>query len=267
MTCLSYNLTFYVAHVKTVSFCWNLSRNGESLCHFPKEVMMEEIMSRVPADSLVQFKCVNKLWYALISALINGPAFVAKQLHNSKNKSSPLYSPSPSVDHRLITLPLLTLFNYVDDNNRYISVKEDLNVPHLQNENFGANWSKEFSQNQRMLERMRIPVREFGYDSRAKDYKLVAIWRLPIGVAKVEVYTLRSGSWREINISLDSSENIKGYAHLDGLSWRGVCYWILQSFSDDNVILCFNICDEDFHIIPLPNLEDISRFICVFQRE
>ncbi|PON70826.1 hypothetical protein PanWU01x14_078520 [Parasponia andersonii] len=220
---------------------------------------MEEIMSRVPADSLAQF---NKLWYAAISALINGPAFVDKQLHNSKNKSSnPLlfYSPSPSVDHRLITLPSLTLFNDVDDdNNRYISAKEDLNVPHLQYENFGANWSKEFSQIQRMLQRMRIPVWEFGYDSRAKDCKLVAIWRLPIGVAKVEVYTLGSDSWREINIPLDLSENIKGCAHLDGLSWRGVCHWILPSFLDDNVILCFSLCDEDFHIISLPNLEDIT---------
>lgn len=54
----------------------------------PEEVV-EEILLRLPADSLVRFKCVCKSWYALI----NDPSFVHKHLirlkiENSKSSSS-----------------------------------------------------------------------------------------------------------------------------------------------------------------------------------
>ena len=44
-------------------------------------------------------------------------------------------------------------------------------------------------------------VTGFGYDSRANDYKVVAIWFPFVGLDEVEVYvyTLGFDSWREIN--------------------------------------------------------------------
>ena len=55
------------------------------ICDLPKEVV-EEIMLRMSPQSLKQFKCVSKTWYAFINALINNPAFVAKHLENMKKK-------------------------------------------------------------------------------------------------------------------------------------------------------------------------------------
>ncbi|GMN73641.1 hypothetical protein TIFTF001_053724, partial [Ficus carica] len=56
------------------------------ICDLPKE-LVEEIMSRMSPESLKQFKCVSKTWYAFINALISNPAFVAKHLENMKKKS------------------------------------------------------------------------------------------------------------------------------------------------------------------------------------
>ncbi|GMN53143.1 hypothetical protein TIFTF001_022289 [Ficus carica] len=52
-------------------------RNDE----MPDEVL-EEILSWVPPESLIRFKCVSKSWNALINSLIKDSAFVNKHLHN-----------------------------------------------------------------------------------------------------------------------------------------------------------------------------------------
>ncbi|PHU05426.1 hypothetical protein BC332_26248 [Capsicum chinense] len=53
-------------------------------CHFNcpfKDVIIMEILCRLPVRYLVQFKCVSKLWNALIS----DPYFVNKHLNHAKN--------------------------------------------------------------------------------------------------------------------------------------------------------------------------------------
>lgn len=58
-----------------------------SFSHLPEKVV-EEIMSRLPAESLLHFKHVNKPWYFIVSALMNDMTFVAKHIRNTINKSS-----------------------------------------------------------------------------------------------------------------------------------------------------------------------------------
>ena len=267
-----------------------------SFCHLPKEVM-EEIMLFVPADSLVQLKRVNKCWYSIISALINDTTFVAKHLLITRIQSSPslLFNlPSHSADHQLITLPLLNIFNDDDDNNdHFFSVTEALNLP--------VNWNPIYQswdihhcdgilclvhktngtmilfnpalQESRILPKSKnaIDCRSpivigFGYDSRANDYKVVAIWFPFGGLAKVEVYTMGFDSWREINFSEDLSDCIED-AFLDGVFLKGIFYWLLHSdafLEEVCETLCFNLCNEEFDLIQHPDLEDfpLTRYWC-----
>ncbi|PON39064.1 F-box domain containing protein [Parasponia andersonii] len=52
-----------------------------SCCDLPEEALVE-ILSWVPPQSLIRFKCVSKSWYALINFLIRSPDFVNKHLRN-----------------------------------------------------------------------------------------------------------------------------------------------------------------------------------------
>ncbi|XP_022159366.1 putative F-box protein At3g52320, partial [Momordica charantia] len=54
-----------------------------SLGNLPEEVMIE-ILSRLPPESLVRFKCVRKSWYALI----NNPNFATKHFANFPQSST-----------------------------------------------------------------------------------------------------------------------------------------------------------------------------------
>ncbi|PON44946.1 F-box domain containing protein [Trema orientale] len=52
----------------------------------PEEVFVE-IFSWLPLESLMQFKCVSKSWYALINYLVKNPTFVNKQIYNIDKKN------------------------------------------------------------------------------------------------------------------------------------------------------------------------------------
>ncbi|GMN75056.1 hypothetical protein TIFTF001_052523 [Ficus carica] len=61
----------------------------------PDEVL-EKILSWVPLESLIRFKCVSKSWNAPINSLIEDSAFVNKHLQ-STSIPFPLFSSSPAV--------------------------------------------------------------------------------------------------------------------------------------------------------------------------
>lgn len=117
-----------------------------SFYDLPKEVV-EEIMSRVPAISVLRFKCVNKYWHALISALINDQIFVSKHLDYAKNNchASLIFSDEcPHVDHRWIDcdesckLSLITMVNDSEIDNIRVAL-EFLKLPLIQSET-GYMW-------------------------------------------------------------------------------------------------------------------------------
>ena len=148
----------------------------------------------------------------------------------SQSSPSLLFNlPSHSADHQLITLPLLNIFNDDDNNDHFFSVTEALNLPFTWN--YNHQWQNIYHcngilflvktdgtmilcnpvlQESRILPKSKNAIdgqsligTSFGYDSRANDYKVVAIWFPFVGLAKVEVYTLGYDSWREINFSKD----------------------------------------------------------------
>ncbi|XP_030502019.2 putative F-box protein At2g02030 [Cannabis sativa] len=261
-----------------------------SFCDLPEEII-EKIMLWVPADSLVQSKVVNKFWYSLISGLINDPKFVSDHLLIAKNQSSAslLFKwPSHHVDHRLIAYKLLTV-NYDDrgEDDPLMSVSEPLSIhlPELIGDE--SSWHCSYHCdglillvsdvgrmalcNPALKEFMFLPqprnfiiegpprypngVVEFGFDSANNDYKCVVIWCH--NKCKVEVYTMSSNSWREINMPQDIVDIITSNVLGNPLYWEGVCYWLGHDLDNYyyRVILSFNLSNEEFHLIRLPHFK------------
>ncbi|XP_062083848.1 putative F-box protein At3g49520 [Humulus lupulus] len=230
-----------------------------SFCNLPSDIV-EKIMLWVPADSLVQLKFVNKFWYSHMSAFINNPEFVAKHLLITKIQSSLSLlcfgRPSPHIDHRLVTYPLFTIIYDDDDddddddeNDHFITVTEALSIPLLDLN----KWDKMYHCdglillvnndlgtmvlcNPALKESMILPEPKnvqieaypdigFELDSKNNKYKCVAIW-CGYKECQVQVYTVGSDSWREINMSQELCY---------GLCWGdfealGVEDWALKSY-------------------------------------
>nr|WRO64594.1 MYB transcription factor protein [Rosa persica] len=93
----------------------------------------------------------------------------------------------------------------------------------------------------------------FGYDSKAKSYKVVRVVDFSGGCIdpskRAEVYTLGTNSWREIETNIQSHVY---WSPCFVIYFNGISYWIAYIF-DKEFILSFNMSDELFHEIPLPN--------------
>ncbi|KAM6598198.1 hypothetical protein CsatA_008722 [Cannabis sativa] len=287
-------------------------------CDLPSEVV-EKIMLLVPADSVVEFKSLNKFWYSCISTFINDPKFVAKHLLNTKSESSISFlcfeDPSPHDDHRMITYPLLTIIQVdgddtiihdndddtiihgddddvtvIHDDDEYDSKKDHfravtayLSIPSLDM----SRWDNIYHCDGLLLlvnycfkktitmvlcnptskEFMILPKPKyvtisfcpryigFEHDSRNNKYKCVSIW-LYREECKVEVYTVGSDSWREINMSQDVMDYIVHTELCKGVCFGGVCYWYISQPGIDK-ILSFDMSSEEFRMIDLPDFKHL----------
>ncbi|PON47168.1 F-box domain containing protein [Trema orientale] len=255
----------------------------------PEEVVME-LFSWVAPESLMRLKCVNKSWYAHINSLMKDRAFVSKHLDNMKkmmlSSTCILFCCVPPFRHRNPDSPgqkqfkSLTVFH--DDSDNHINyVCEVFNLPasllramnsahafkshcngiicvaHLQEIILLNPTTKEW----RTLSRSCLDYDDltamgvgFGYDSRANDYKIIRfghtkflLGRIQHFKTRAEIYSMRSDSWREIGIHLvfDSSPHLGNEVFC-----KGVFYWFMRTH---NVIISFNMFDEVFHSIPLPD--------------
>ncbi|KAL0014065.1 hypothetical protein SO802_001134 [Lithocarpus litseifolius] len=110
---------------------------------------------------------------------------------------------------------------------------------------------------------------KFGYDHKSSDYKVDRIVSFgddsivgPDRPPLVEVYTLSTDSWRQINTVLDASilsDPCKFEIYLNGayhwLAYRSEQPW---PHGDTELIISFDMSDEVFQIIRMPELEDVS---------
>ncbi|EXB60968.1 Putative F-box protein [Morus notabilis] len=264
-----------------------------SFHHLPTEVV-EEIMSWVPADELIRFKRVSKSWYGVISGLIDDPSFVAKHLRHTKMRfsSSLIFTHfCPHLDHNGVDcqgdiFSLVTVLNGDHDDDRILSVIEELNLPPPRDggHNRLGRWRIRYHsdgiiclvQDARTIMVCNPVLREcrllpltnyarnvgeflpsamgFGYDSRAKQYKVVAIWNCV--TVKVEVHTLGTESWREFILPRDM--DIAEFVYEAAVYRMGVCYWVVRDFEGHDMNLCFDMSDEEFYVTQFPDLSDIK---------
>ncbi|XP_026429112.1 uncharacterized protein LOC113325094 [Papaver somniferum] len=91
----------------------------------------------------------------------------------------------------------------------------------------------------------------FGYDYKTGDYKLVTVvFRRATNCSDINVYTLRSGSWKTIQRVPYYLYN--KYLH-EGVFFNGALHWFAHTFGKDSTaLMCFDIVNERSMEIALP---------------
>ncbi|GAV89690.1 FBA_1 domain-containing protein [Cephalotus follicularis] len=98
----------------------------------------------------------------------------------------------------------------------------------------------------------------FGYDHKIDDYKVVRIWSYVTQdcggemSVRVEVCTLKTDCWREINTNLMEIPITEGYFDCATYFNGFFCWWATGIDGENKVILAFHFSDEAFQTIPLP---------------
>ena len=233
-----------------------------------------EILSRLPAKSLIRFRCVCKAWRALIS----DPYFIRKHLSRINTKISTSYSlllreqvfqsieyeailkclshddPLPS---RRLDFPVLDLLLEIPhvviagSCNGLVCLVLDVNAKGFHTIMVWNPCTGEF-QVLPPLEFRDNYFWGFGYDSTIDDYKVV-LGSCEAGHEVIFVYELKSGSWRKL-------EKLNRYF---GVHWVGclvnqALHWILKEMKDGRLfalkLVSFDLAEEKFHEVPSPFL-------------
>ncbi|KAL5555709.1 hypothetical protein UlMin_037945 [Ulmus minor] len=237
--------------------------------HLPKEIM-EEILLRLPPKSLVRFKCVCKSW----NLLINDPSFINKHLLSCTTlflTGKKLLSPENICNDKSDNISFLIEEFDIPGSNKYPLLWY---FPHSHCNGIICVCPYDIFEetiilcNPAIKELKVLPKsffnkdsinREigFGYDSISCDYKVVRIftlggkWRNE--VSKAEVFTLGTDSWREIRTDI----NFRCCLSSRGRYYKGVYYWwnILSPIDYDDMIVSFDMHEEKFKSIPLPDYD------------
>ncbi|KAL3726858.1 hypothetical protein ACJRO7_031715 [Eucalyptus globulus] len=245
----------------------------------PEDIVVD-ILLRLPAKSLVRFKCVCKRWRSLISDrafanshlqrlkagdLIPSQRFIISGCNGSlktvdyealddgggEGRMVVPHGIKPLWEPRIVgscdgLVCLLGPSNFVIYNP---TTRECIELP-------GPNF----------VDRVRLSgVSGFGYDSQSDDYKLVADassssdenWKLAI-------FSLKSGSWRSIELPFQEEFNeLTG----QGVYWKGALHWhvyVLCMYDKrEGVIMSFDLLEEKFHeVLPVP-VPEVDEDICL----
>ncbi|XP_062009189.1 F-box/kelch-repeat protein At3g06240-like isoform X1 [Rosa rugosa] len=194
------------------------------------DCVIDDILSRLPAKSLLRFRCVCKAWRALIS----DPYFIRKHLSCIDTKISTSYS-------LLIKEQIFRSAEYeailkcLSHDGPLPSRRLDFLVlpqPSL--------WSQHFFSG-------------FGYDSTSNDYKVILASHTSSNEFDVVVFTLKSGSWRKLGRLNRYSE--VSWVSLAGCLVNEALHWVLEEEDDRLItsrIVSFDLAEEKFYEIPLP---------------
>ncbi|XP_062009188.1 F-box/kelch-repeat protein At3g06240-like [Rosa rugosa] len=238
------------------------------------DCVIVDILSRLPAKSLLRFRCVCKAWRALIS----DPYFIRKHLSCINTKISTSYSllikddifrsaeyeailkclsrggPLPS---RRLDFPVLdpsfdiATIGIVGSCNGLICLVRDI----VARESFTFMlWNPCTGESQVLpqppLHSSQQYFLGFGYDSTTDDYKVI-LGSYRSGHEFVVVFTLKSGSWRKL-------ERLNRYfeVHWGGCLVNEALHWVLDELEDGRLIaskmVSFDLAEEKFHEIPFP---------------
>lgn len=236
--------------------------------HFQEDTIME-ILSWLPVQSLLQFKCVSKVWMTLISE----PYFITKHLKNSRNSQKLLVSLRYRLrnEYTLYTCPLSSVqrieevqkLDYPCVKGRpcrckiYCSYDNLVIVGVSDYEHDRVLLWNPSTRESILLPDSIIPPKEgdiwtwgLGYDSTSDDYKILKIDL----DTKGEILELKSGSWRLTDKHPTISFKHCVISYTDSLAFvHQAFHWLDLSLS--SYVVSFSISDEVYTEIPL--LEEI----------
>ncbi|XP_048139111.1 F-box/kelch-repeat protein At3g06240-like [Rhodamnia argentea] len=251
--------------------------SAETMGDIFTEGIFIDILSRLPAKSLIRFKRVSKGWRSLISDLISDPSFVKLHLQRLKARdlipSQRIIIGSPC-DNLLQTVDYETLDHGSED--PLVVVPHSIEVPCRKPCIVGScdglvcllESGIFLICNPTTREYRELPVSDiprdyelfcgFGYDPRSDDYKIVE------GVVdygnwenwEVARFSFKSGSWRRIQFPYQ--ELIHQQVSLSGVYWNGALHWYVYDLISDkkSMIMSFDLSEERFHWeLPVPEVD------------
>ncbi|KAK4254253.1 hypothetical protein QN277_009657 [Acacia crassicarpa] len=244
--------------------------------YLPPEIIID-ILKRLRVKSLLRFRAVCKDWRNLLKS----PFFIEEHYHRSAHKGplltchvsnrNPIYSPlclfrleKETVEAERIHLKD---FDFSRRVSCIIGSSNGLLCVKLGYEKFGPPPSL-FLLNPATREVMQVPRSTndvgscchfgFGCSSVVGDYKIVRIHKerinsqINISVDRVEVYSLRTGSWKEVEFGV-----IQGASFLDNpVAVNGAIFWlgiILEGKYSRPVVISFDLAMEVFTLIRMPS--------------
>nr|POF07470.1 putative f-box protein [Quercus suber] len=209
--------------------------------YLPVEVI-EEILVRQPAKSLMRFRSVCKTWYSLIS----NSRFATAHLARSKQRPSPyfLFERGGRGDLRfsLHSNPAIDSSDFTEFHppyeDRYAKL-EIISIVHY------------------------IPCcHGFGYHAPTNEYKVVRITHPEEGkdTLVAEIYSFNNGEYRLLTFSPSAPFYLR-YGNTASVFMNGALHWLVEQQQNlmYNLIMSFNLGGETvFHEVPVPKVLEIE---------
>ncbi|XP_048128052.1 F-box protein CPR1-like [Rhodamnia argentea] len=247
----------------------------------PHDVVVE-ILKRLPAESLLRFRCVSRSW----RSTIDDPRFVALHLNHSALDASNRYLVCLEWRHRLcfllpnesLTLPFQSLieipfvnpsncYGFVVSSNGLIWVAEILSNGCCQTMYLWNLFTRKHKvvrgscpEHQFFSKETAHVVLGFCFDVRSNDYKIVRIIYFPDdnrryfgGSTLVEIYSLSTDSWRSLECEVPSFSGYRRAVFLNGnLHWFAFKFEDLLELGGYGAIVLFDVAGEVFDEMALP---------------
>nr|XP_023884337.1 F-box/kelch-repeat protein At3g23880-like [Quercus suber]XP_023884338.1 F-box/kelch-repeat protein At3g23880-like [Quercus suber] len=259
--------------------------------YLPDEILTH-IFTFLPIKSIIICASVSKTW----KSLIKNPTFISTHLHHSHNKSQNLFL---LLNISRNDREVYTLHKEDDDPDftEYASFDSPFHGPHLRHPHHNVvgtcngllclsdgspYFAKElFLWNPCVRKLLQFPIPRdtfnthglfqasfgFGFDPKTNDYKVVRILSIfggsPLDFGKsrhvVEVYSLFAGEWRMLSASDSLPLTYAIISSGPPAFANGALHWI--AFSNDNkqFVLVFDLGDEVFRQILLPELPSYTE--------
>ncbi|KAL4353125.1 hypothetical protein GQ457_06G000170 [Hibiscus cannabinus] len=235
------------------------------------EVLVFDILAKLPVKSLIRFKCVCKHW----SSSFQTPLFITQHHHNHLRNNNLNFIFKRSIG---TSIHYFNLFELSTEDGQSFSLKQNICFP-LCNDVwhnpgvFGpcngifcvesadnlSLWNPSTRQfkilPQPPVQRppsvvTRIFYFGFGYDSQTDDYKVLRFASDVHINGQVDLYSLKANSWKKI-----PRPGVSGW----GGDWydshvNGIFYWPAYGPNSvgDSCILSFDMVNERFSTLPLP---------------
>nr|XP_043637024.1 F-box protein At3g07870-like [Erigeron canadensis] len=247
----------------------------------PKDIIINDILSRVPARHILRFKSVCKSWYSLF----RNPNFIIKHFQTQSFHSDPSFIFTPQTLSSSSSSPSDQNIGFIpsDDINKHIKIPIQIDIPFLKitkplRVSGSCNglvcltvlpiasiiliWNPATRVFKDLpvsgIDRPRAgPIKVvlgFGFDELVDDYKVLRIVYYGYPLNQVEMYSLSTNSWKEIKtrvrfliVESASSVFLNGRFH-----WNAIGF---EERQGKKVIVCFDFRDEAFRYIMPPEFD------------
>ncbi|KAI6695771.1 hypothetical protein NL676_023481 [Syzygium grande] len=246
------------------------------------EDIIVEILLRLPAKSLMRFKCVGKRWQSLISDL----GFARSHLQRLKAgdmvssqrifKTDPLATPNYEVldggfgddDHEVVKYHETRM----DASSWYpnlVGCRDGLVCLSVQNSSRFVLYNPTTRECRNLpgseLFRLDELLHGFGYDSRSDDYKIVQRddsekWQ-DSSNWQVVMFSLKSGSRKRTQAQLES--HLFLIERGGGVYWNGALHWVgidQSKQKPETAMISFDLLEEKFQVLPVLEASGQLRF-------